>query len=35
MPPTKPQIHALFATPLCVHFMPLALEMRQWPAASV
>ena len=27
MPPTKPQIHSLFATPLCVHFLPVAVEM--------
>jgi len=27
MPPTKPQIHSLFATPLCVHFVPVAVEM--------
>ena len=27
MPPTKPQIHSLFATPLCVHYLPVALEM--------
>jgi hypothetical protein len=27
MPPTKPQIHNLFATPLCVHFVPVAVEM--------
>jgi len=27
MPPTKPQIHCLFPTPLCVHYLPVALEM--------
>ncbi len=27
MPPTKPQIHSLFPTPLCVHYLPVALEM--------
>jgi hypothetical protein len=27
MPPTKPQIHNLFATPLCVHYLPVAVEM--------
>ncbi|MBV9548734.1 MAG: hypothetical protein JO256_03560 [Alphaproteobacteria bacterium] len=27
MPSTKPQIHSLFATPLCVHFVPVAVEM--------
>jgi hypothetical protein len=27
MPPIKPQIHSLFATPLCVHFVPVAVEM--------
>ena len=27
MSPTKPQIHSLFATPLCLHYLPVALEM--------
>jgi hypothetical protein len=27
MPPTKPQIHNLFPTPLCVHYLPVAVEM--------
>jgi hypothetical protein len=27
MPPTKPQIHSLFPTPLCVHYLPVAVEM--------
>lgn len=27
MPPTKPQIHSLFPTPLCVHYLPVAVEV--------
>jgi hypothetical protein len=27
MPPTKPQIHSLFATPLCAHYLPVAVKM--------